>query len=105
MGKDTELRLTGPTLKVLAFLLSVSKDDEISGVEIARATKLSSGTLYPILIRLEQARWAESRWEEGNPSELGRPRRRFYQLTALGAKKARSAIQEIAAPLRRLAWQ
>jgi PadR family transcriptional regulator PadR len=67
----------------------------ISGADIARATRLASGTLYPILFRLEQAGWVESRWETEEPRNLGRPRRRFYQITGVGASRARAAFQEV----------
>lgn len=96
-------RLTAQTLKVLAILMSRTQD-EISGAEIARSTKLSSGTLYPILLRLEQAGWVESRWEDGDPRELGRPRRRFYQATGVGMKEARSAFREVVLSLKEFAW-
>src|SRR5439155_14399820 len=57
MGRD-QPRLTDQNLKVLALLMSRA-NDELSGAEIGRATKLLSGTLYPILLRLEEAGWAE----------------------------------------------
>lgn len=79
--------------------------EDMSGADIARATSLPSGTLYPILLRLERARWLESRWEDGDPRELGRPRRRFYQVTALGAKSARLAFRDITSSIGGLAWQ
>jgi PadR family transcriptional regulator PadR len=100
----TELRLTTQTLKVLSTLMS-RPQDEISGAEIARSTKLASGTLYPILMRLEDAGWVESRWEVEDPRELGRPRRRLYQPTGLGIRKARSAFRELILPLKELAWR
>ncbi len=78
--------------------------DEISGAEIARSTKLSSGTLYPILLRLEEAEWVESRWETEDPRELGRPRRRFYQATGIGMREARSAFREVVLSLKEFAW-
>jgi PadR family transcriptional regulator, regulatory protein PadR len=90
----TEPRLTTQTLKALAALMS--DRNELSGAEIAQTTKLASGTLYPILLRLEQAKWVESRWETEDPRELGRPRRRFYRITGLGAKKTRAAFHEMA---------
>jgi hypothetical protein len=62
--------------------------------EISRATKLASGTLYPILFRLERAGWLESRWEAEEPKALGRPRRRFYWVTELGAQNARAAVKD-----------
>ena len=102
MGMN-EPRLTGPTLRVLATLLS-SPRDELSGAEIGRETKLASGTLYPILARLEQAGWLDSRWEIDEPSALGRPRRRFYRVMPLGAEMAKAAFQELQPAFRRLGW-
>ncbi|SRR5579862_156802 len=98
-----EPRITGPTLRVLAALLS-SPRDELSGAEIGRAAKLASGTLYPILLRLEGAGWLQSRWEREDPSELGRPRRRFYRVTAVGAKKAKAAVKDLQPAFGRLSW-
>ncbi len=81
-----EPRLTSQTLKVLA-LLTARTEPEMSGADIGRATKLASGTLYPILFRLEQARWVESHCEAEDPEQLGRPRRRLYRITALVPEK------------------
>lgn len=97
-----EPRLSAQTLRVLAELMA-SPRDELSGADIARASKLASGTLYPILARLEQAHWLESHWERGDPHKLGRPRRRYYRITALGAKRAKAAGRELS-PLWRVAW-
>ena len=102
MSRD-EPRITGPTLKVLGTLLA-SPIDEMSGAEITRATKLASGTLYPILFRLEGAGWLQSRWESEDPAQLGRPRRRFYRITGLGAARARSAFDDLAPAFGRQAW-
>jgi PadR family transcriptional regulator, regulatory protein PadR len=88
--------MSAQTLKVLGTLLSNPRD-ELSGAEIARLTKLASGTLYPILLRLEQAGWLASKWEAGDPHQLGRPRRRFYRITPLGAKHAKEAFGELGA--------
>lgn len=98
-----ELKITTQTLKVLGALVSCPHD-EVSGAEIARVAKLASGTLYPILLRLEQARWLESRWEVGDPHTLGRPRRRLYRVTALGARNARAAFREVESTIGGLAW-
>ena len=80
-----------------------SPRDELSGAQIGRATKLASGTPYPILMRLERAGWLESHWEDGNPAALGRPRRGFYRITASGSKNARAAVRELAPLFRRFA--
>jgi PadR family transcriptional regulator, regulatory protein PadR len=96
-------RITTQTIKVLAAFMS-RMQDEISGAEIARTSTLASGTLYPILFRLEEAGWVESRWESEDPHELGRPRRRLYRVTDLGAAKARVAFREVVLPLTEIAW-
>lgn len=101
MGTD-EPRITTQTLRVLAALMSPMQD-EVSGAEIGRATKLASGTLYPILLRLEEAGWVKSRWEVGDPHKLGRPRRRLYKIGGVGMRKARLAFRDLALPLRELA--
>ena len=101
--KTDEPRITGPTLKVLGALMS-SPMDELSGSQVARVTKLASGTLYPILMRLECAGWLQSRWETDAPSELKRPRRRLYRATALGAKKAHAAYRDVEQSFERLSW-
>jgi PadR family transcriptional regulator PadR len=98
-----QLRLSSQTLKVLGALIS-SPRDELSGSEIGRMTKIASGTLYPILLRLERSKWLESRWENDNPSTLGRPRRRFYRVTPLGEKNAKEAFRELEPIFGRLAW-
>jgi PadR family transcriptional regulator, regulatory protein PadR len=100
----TKPRITAQTIKVLAALMSHTQG-EVSGSQIGRTTGLASGTLYPILFRLEEAGWVESRWETEDPHELGRPRRRFYKITGVGASKARSAFREVVLPLQEFAWR
>jgi PadR family transcriptional regulator len=103
MGKDIP-RMTTQTLRVLGAF-TTSQPDELSGAEIAKRTGLQSGTLYPILARLEDAEWLESKWEAGDPRELGRPRRRLYQLTGFGAKSARAAYREVSVMIGGLRWE
>jgi PadR family transcriptional regulator len=98
----TQIRITTQVLKVLGALMAST--EEISGADIARSTDLASGTLYPILMRLEKSKWIESRWEKGDPQELGRPRRRLYTVTAMGVKSARTAFKEIKVALGGPAW-
>ena len=49
---------------------------------------LPSGTIHPILGRLERLGWVESRWEDIDPSQAGRPARRYYRLTTDGIERA-----------------
>ena len=90
----SEPRLTQQTLKVLGTLMS-GQTRELSGAEIAKLSKLSSGTLYPILYRLEEFGWLDSRWEVGDPAMLGRPRRRYYRVTGEGAKRVQEVVREL----------
>ena len=62
-----------------------------------RLARVSSGTLYPILLRFEKAGLLESRWEEETPESLGRPRRRFYRMTQAGAQVAHEALGRVVA--------
>ena len=59
------------------------------GYEMARATGLKSGTLYPILIRLADRGLLEAEWQD-EPTP-GRPRRHLYRLTADGLAVAEAA--------------
>lgn len=66
------------------------------GLDLCAATGLPSGTIYPILARLEQCGWVESDWEDPDAHiREGRPRRRYYRLTRDGAEFATGALREI----------
>jgi PadR family transcriptional regulator PadR len=63
------------------------------GYALAKEADLSSGTLYPLLIRLHDQGLLESRWQESE--RAGRPPRHYYRLTAAGVALAREkAVQE-----------
>jgi PadR family transcriptional regulator PadR len=102
MGTN-EPRLTQQTIKVLGALMS-GHVRELSGADIAKSTQLSSGTLYPILYRLEEFGWLDSRWEIGDPAALGRPRRRYYRITGEGAKRVQEVVRELTPGTAGLAW-
>jgi PadR family transcriptional regulator PadR len=85
------LRLTTPLLKLLRMLL----DDPTSkywGFEIITKTHLASGTVYPLLARLERMGWLESAWDD--EQQVSGPRRRYYRLTGDGVTSARLALAE-----------
>ena len=90
-------RLTHQSLKVLQTFMK-RPVDTLSGADVRRATKLWSGTLYPILIRFENAGLLTSDWEEIDPSEAGRPRRRLYKITGHGIRIANEAFSDLALP-------
>ncbi len=86
-------RITAQTLRVLATLLNRPQED-IYGLEVVRSANLASGTVYPVLARLERAGWLTSEWERVDPAVVGRPRRRVYRLTTLGAAEAGAVLAE-----------
>ncbi|MGH8879134.1 MAG: PadR family transcriptional regulator, partial [Stackebrandtia sp.] len=65
-------------------------------------TGLPSGTLYPILVRLERAGWVATAWEDVDASAAGRPARRYYRLTADGVTAARAELSSMYRRLSRL---
>jgi PadR family transcriptional regulator PadR len=95
-------RMTLPTQLVLRALLA-DPDQELYGLEIGDAAGLASGTVHPILARLEGIGWLTSMWEDIDPVAAGRPARRYYRLTAAGADEARVALTKAWRAPRRLA--
>src|SRR4051812_31680930 len=82
-------RITYPTALVLA---AVSQGWRY-GFDIIDATGLPSGTVYPILRRLEDVGMLRSTWERVTEARAEqRPPRRYYQLTGAGAESARAAL-------------
>ena len=63
------------------------------GYELSRDTGLSSGTLYPLLIRLSDQGLLESHWQE--PERPGKPPRHVYRLTSEGLALARAMARSV----------
>lgn len=62
------------------------------GFDILDVTGLPSGTVYPILRRLEQDGLARSRWEDARVAQRDqRPQRRYYALTRDGETRLAEA--------------
>lgn len=78
--------LSGPARTVLAALLDAAERWSY-GYELATLTGIKSGTLYPLLIRLEAQGYLEAEWQQ--PTTTGRPPRHAYRLTASGRQLAR----------------
>jgi PadR family transcriptional regulator PadR len=88
MGKPVrDVRMSLQSLRVLEAFLE-NPTDQLSGADVQKRSGLASGTLYPILLRLESAGWFVSRWETIDPVAAGRPRRRLYRLTPSGLSRA-----------------
>ncbi len=88
-----------PQSTVLRALLE-DPTREMYGAEIGAEAGLPSGTVHPILARLEGVHWLESRWEDINPRVEGPPGRRYYRLTAGGIEAARAALARAYRPAR-----
>lgn len=68
-----------------ALVLEALAADRHHGWDIMDATDLPSGTVYPILRRIEQEGLVSARWEkEGEARREQRPARRYYELTPAG---------------------
>jgi len=79
---------------VLAVLLDTG-DGWRHGYDLVRMADVKSGTLYPLLIRLEGQGFLEAQWQQ--PVERGRPPRHAYRLTAQGVRLARDNPPDAAA--------
>jgi PadR family transcriptional regulator PadR len=68
------------------------------GFDIMDVTGLPSGTIYPALRRLEALALVRSDWEnESRAHGEGRPRRRYYELTAAGKRRLTEAEERFRA--------
>jgi PadR family transcriptional regulator PadR len=94
MMEPKEPRLTHASLKVLRAFLE-SPTVKLSGAEIHKQSGVFTGTLYPLLLRFEAAGWLRSEWEDIDPKEAGRPRKRFYWLTSAGMARANAALASV----------
>ncbi len=90
---DSAPRMTMSTQAVLRVLVAEPASVRY-GLEISAATGLPSGTIHPILARLENLGWVQSDWEDIDPKAAGRPRRRYYQLSEHGLTMARNSLAQ-----------
>jgi DNA-binding PadR family transcriptional regulator len=63
------------------------------GYDLSTEVRLKSGSLYPILIRLEERGLLEASWESTSP---GRPPRHLYRLSSAGREAVASLAQSTA---------
>jgi DNA-binding PadR family transcriptional regulator len=87
------IRMTHPTALILKALASGYR----FGFDIMDATGLPSGTVYPALRRLQDARMVSSTWESKRDAHSDRrPRRRLYELTSAGRRALQDAEARLA---------
>ena len=89
MGELPELKMT-PQVEAVLNILIADKSDHW-GFEIIKATGVKSGTLYPILARLERGGLVTSGWADA--SDQKGARRRYYRITGSGVKVASRAAE------------
>jgi PadR family transcriptional regulator, regulatory protein PadR len=89
------VKLTAPLERVLRVLVADPTAPHY-GYDLMKAARLPSGTLYPMLARLQQEGLVDSQWEDQRPDAGGRPPRKYYRLTAEGARVARLELARAA---------
>lgn len=93
------MRITRATRRVMEVLMKKVTDSHY-GLEIMKETNLPSGTVYPILHRLEAAGWLSASWEDIDPEKEGRPPRKQYTVTGEGAREMAAVLTIAAAKVR-----
>jgi DNA-binding PadR family transcriptional regulator len=80
-------RRRAPSPQAVSVLTALSADPSRwrYGYELGTEVGLRSGSLYPILMRLEDRGLLEAMWEQTTP---GKPPRHLYRLTAAGLLEA-----------------
>ncbi|MCZ4101067.1 PadR family transcriptional regulator [Streptomyces sp. H39-C1] len=85
------LKLTPQLERVLRVFLEDTAAPQY-GYSLMKAAKLASGTLYPILTRLETEGVVTSQWE--TPTKESQRPRKYYQLTGEGIRVARVELAQ-----------
>ena len=81
------------SLAAIAVLSAVSRSVRY-GFDIMDATELPSGTVYPVLGRLERDGYVRSKWEAQSVAQREkRPPRRYYEITASGSRALAASVE------------
>ena len=77
----------------VAVLAAVSRSIR-HGFDIMDHTGLPSGTVYPVLGRLERDGYVRSKWESQTVAQREkRPPRRYYEITASGSRALVASVE------------
>src|SRR5262249_56241639 len=87
-------RMTGPLGGVVGASRPAPAEPRY-GYDLMKAARLPSGTLYPLLARLERENLVASAWE--TPQQEGERPRKYYQLTGEGIRIARLELAQASA--------
>ena len=78
-------------------ILATVREGDAYGLDIVVRTRLPSGTVYPTLGRLKRSGLVRARWEDQRAADReGRPRRRYYELTADGGRALAEGAARVA---------
>jgi PadR family transcriptional regulator, regulatory protein PadR len=83
-----DLDITPKMARVLNIFLG-DPDQPRYGFELMKLTGTASGSLYPMLAKLEAAGWLTKGKENIDPHAAGRPARTHYTITGAAASTAR----------------
>lgn len=89
---NQEVPLTLQGIQVLRFFLPRSEFWH-AGYDVAKATRMASGSMYPLLKRLEGYGLLISKWQE--PTVNNRRRYHIYQMTEKGCRIAQKALDDL----------
>jgi len=82
------IRTLSPPARTILAIMADAGSRWLHGYDLCRQGAVKSGTLYPLLIRLEEQGYLEAQWQAS--AEPGRPPRHAYRLTAKGRALARA---------------
>ena len=81
------------SLTAVAVLAAISRSVRY-GFDIMDTTELPSGTVYPVLGRLERDGYVRSKWESQTVAQREkRPPRRYYEITAAGSRTLAASVE------------
>ncbi len=86
---DAPFRITEQLVRVLDVFLDDPTGNHY-GFRIAKDAAIQTGTLYPIMARLEDAGWLTGRWQDEDNTRG--PRKRLYTLTPEGLNRAPAVV-------------
>jgi PadR family transcriptional regulator PadR len=89
-----DLDITPKMATVLKVFLK-DPDQPRYGFELMKLTGMASGSLYPMLARLEGAGWLTRGKEVIDPRTVGRPARTHYRITGAAASAAHIQLAEL----------
>lgn len=95
------VEVTTNVLLISRALLDVD-DHRRYGYELMHITGLKAASMYQALHRMQDEGWLTSYLEEGDPRQLGRKKRRYYELTERGEYLARTHLRVWAERLRNI---